>query len=430
MTVIDSAIDRKSEDFLANTDFHRGLADGLQALLQQTALGGGEKAQQKLRQRNKLPARSRIDSLIDEGSPFLELSALAGHGLDPKAPAAGILTGIGKVAGALCMICANDPTVKGGTYTPMTVKKHLRAQEIAERNLLPCIYLVDSGGAFLPQQADVFPDRNHFGRIFYNQARMSAKGIPQLAAVLGSCTAGGAYIPAMCDESVIVHNQGTVFLGGPPLVKAATGETVTAEELGGADVHTRISGVIDHWAENEEEALSILRSTVARMSLEASAPASDGNYAEPLYPAEDLYGLLPRNPFQAHDIRELIACLVDGSEFDEFRVRYGTTLVCGFARLYGYPIAILGNNGVLFSETALKATHFIQLACRRRIPLLFMQNITGFMVGKEIEAGGIAKGWGKNGQCRRLCRSAQADPDRWRQLWRRQLRHVRPRLQP
>ena len=391
MTLINSVIDRKSEDFLANADFHRGLADELQALLQQIALGGGEKAQQKLRQRNKLPARSRIDRLIDEGSPFLEFSALAGHGLDPEAPAAGILTGIGKVAGVLCMICANDPTVKGGTYTPMTVKKHLRAQEIAERNLLPCIYLVDSGGAFLPQQAEVFPDRNHFGRIFYKQARMSAKGIPQLAAVLGSCTAGGAYVPAMCDESVIVRDQGTVFLGGPPLVKAATGETVTAEELGGADVHTRISGVIDHWAENEEEALSILRSIIARSSLEAAAPAAAADYAEPLYPAEDLYGLLPRNPFQTHDIRELIARLVDGSGFDEFRARYGTTLACGFARLCGYPVAILGNNGILFSETALKATHFIQLACRRRIPLLFMQNITGFMVGKEHEAGGIAK---------------------------------------
>ena len=336
--------------------------------------------------------RDRIDALLDPGSPFLEMSALAANGMyDGEAPAAGIVTGIGRVAGREVMVIANDATVKGGTYYPMTVKKHLRAQEIAEQNRLACVYLVDSGGAFLPLQADVFPDREHFGRIFYNQARMSAKRIPQVAVVLGSCTAGGAYVPAMSDEAIIVKGTGTIFLAGPPLVKAATGEEVTAEELGGGDVHTRISGVADHLADDDAHALEIARSVVATLGGSKTLPADRTEPEDPVYDPREIYGVLPLDVRQPYDVREVIARLVDGSRFQEFKARYGTTLVCGFARLAGFLVGIVANNGILFSESALKATHFIQMCARRKIPLLFLQNITGFMVGKAYEQGGIAK---------------------------------------
>jgi len=386
-------VDRNSVEFAANATHQRALAQELSARLAQVRAGGGEKYRKRHEEQGKLFVRERIERLLDPGSPFLELSPLAAWGMyGGDAPGAGIVSGIGRVSGRQVMIVANDATVKGGTYFPMTVKKHLRAQQIAEENGLPCLYLVDSGGAFLPLQDEVFPDVNHFGRIFYNQARMSAKGIPQIAAVMGSCTAGGAYVPAMSDESIIVKGTGTIFLGGPPLVKAATGEDVSAEELGGADVHTRKSGVADHFAENDDHAIEILREIVA--TLPAKKNFSGGSFApaqEPLYPMDDLYGILPRSFRESYDVREIIARLVDGSQFREFKARYATTLVCGFAKIWGYPVGIVANNGILFSESALKAAHFIELCDQRGIPLLFLQNITGFMVGKEYEAAGIAR---------------------------------------
>ncbi|HEY6150836.1 MAG TPA: carboxyl transferase domain-containing protein [Gaiellaceae bacterium] len=359
----------------------------------EVARGGGEKALEKHRSRGKMTARERIDRLLDPDTAFLELSALAAWEMyDGQAPGAGMVTGIGVIEGRECVLVANDATVKGGTYFPITVKKHLRAQEIAEQNRLPCIYLVDSGGAFLPLQADVFPDREHFGRIFYNQARLSAKAIPQIASVMGSCTAGGAYVPAMSDETIIVKGTGTIFIGGPPLVKAATGQEVTAEELGGADVHARLSGVADHYATNDEHALALVREIVRNLDLPPKAPPWE--VARPESPAadpEELYGLIPNDFREQVDPRELIARLVDGSRFHEFKALYGETLVCGFARIEGYPVGILANNGVLFGESAAKGAHFVELACKRRVPLVFLQNITGFMVGKEYEAGGIAR---------------------------------------
>ncbi len=357
------------------------------------ALGGGDRATERHRSRGKLLARERIDLLVDPGSAFLELSALAAWGVyDDQAPAAGIVTGIGVVEGRECVIVANDATVKGGTYFPMTVKKHLRAQEIAEQNRLPCLYLVDSGGAFLPLQDEVFPDRDHFGRIFFNQARLSAKGIPQIAVVMGSCTAGGAYVPAMSDETIIVKGTGTIFIGGPPLVKAATGQDVTAEELGGADVHARRSGVADHYANSDEHALAIARSIVRNLNTRRpELPWEIAPREEPAVDPSDLYGLVPEDFRQQLDARELVARIVDGSRFHEFKALYGETLVTGFARIEGYPVGILANNGVLFAESSQKGAHFVELACKRRIPLVFLQNITGFMVGKDYEAGGIAR---------------------------------------
>ena len=400
MPQIISKIDAGSPAFKANAAQMRAVVDELIARSSLVAQGGGVEANAKHIARGKLLPRDRVAALLDPGSPFLELSALAAWGLYGKdavadqpgdAPAAGVITGIGRVSGVECVIVANDATVKGGTYYPMTVKKHLRAQEVAMQNNLPCIYLVDSGGAFLPLQDEVFPDKEHFGRIFYNQANLSAKGIPQIACVMGSCTAGGAYVPAMCDESIIVKNQGTIFLGGPPLVKAATGEVVTAEELGGGDVHSRTSGVTDHLAENDKHALGIAREIVAHLNREKFAPVAMRESVEPAYPAEDLYGIIPKDTKQPFDIREVIARLVDGSDFHEFKALYGTTLVCGFAHLHGYPIGIIANNGILFSESALKGAHFIELCNQRGIPLVFLQNITGFMVGRKYETGGIAK---------------------------------------
>lgn len=375
-----------------NAEAMRTLVDELRARLAQARAGGGPAAVERHRSRGKLTARERIDRLVDPGSPFLECSALAAGGVyGGEAPAAGIVTGIGSVAGTLCTIVANDATVKGGTYYPLTVKKHLRAQEIAEQNGLPCIYLVDSGGAFLPLQAEVFPDRDHFGRIFFNQARMSAQGIPQIAAVMGSCTAGGAYVPAMSDEAIIVKGTGTIFLGGPPLVQAATGEVVSAEDLGGADVHTRLSGVADHFAENDEHALALVRQAVAHAGVRPADPWPMRKARPPDRPAEELYATVPADPRRSNDVREVIACLVDGSEFAEFKARYGTTLACGFAHLDGHPVGIVANNGILFSESALKGAHFIELCAQRGTPLVFLQNITGFMVGKDYETRGIAK---------------------------------------
>ena len=357
------------------------------------ALGGGEKAVERHRSRGKLPARERIDRLVDPGSAFLELSALAAWALyEGQAPSAGIVTGIGVIEGRECVLIANDATVKGGTYFPLTVKKHLRAQEIAEQNHLPCVYLVDSGGAFLPLQAEVFPDRDHFGRIFFNQARLSAKGIPQIASVMGSCTAGGAYVPAMSDETIIVKGTGTIFIGGPPLVKAATRQDVTAEELGGADVHARLSGVADHYATSDEHALALVRQIVRNLNPAPKRPPWDVLPAEePAADPEELYGLIPDDYREPFDPRVVIARIVDGSRFDEFKALYGETLVCGFARIEGCPVGILANNGVLFGESAAKGAHFVELACKRKVPLVFLQNITGFMVGKEYEAGGIAR---------------------------------------
>ena len=401
METLSSSISSSSPDFKQNSEHHRKLAGELRERLDRVGEGGGEKYRKRQEEQGKLFVRERIERLLDPGSPFLELSALAAYNLyDGDAPGAGIVTGIGRVSNREVLIVANDATVKGGSYFPMTVKKHLRAQQIAEENHLPCLYLVDSGGAFLPLQDEVFPDVNHFGRIFYNQARMSAKKIPQIAAVMGSCTAGGAYVPAMSDEAVIVKGTGTIFLGGPPLVKAATGEDVTAEDLGGADVHTRLSGVADHFAEDDDHAIEILRgivetlprpSTIDNRPLWSAVNSPWSLPEEPLYPAEELYGVLPSTFREAYDVREIIARLVDGSRFREFKARYGPTLVCGFARIHGYPVGIIANNGVLFSESALKATHFIELCDRRGIPLIFLQNITGFMVGREYEAGGIAK---------------------------------------
>ncbi len=396
MEPLTTSINPTSLAFKTNAAHHRALANELRERLAEVRKGGGEKYRKRHEEQGKLFVRDRIERLLDPASPFLELSPLAAFGMyDLEAPGAGIVTGIGRVSGREVMIVANDATVKGGSYFPMTVKKHLRAQQIAEENHLPCLYLVDSGGAFLPLQDEVFPDANHFGRIFYNQARMSAKGIPQIAAVMGSCTAGGAYVPAMSDEAIIVKGTGTIFLGGPPLVKAATGEDVSAEDLGGADVHTRLSGVADHFAEDDDHAIEILRgivSTLQRPNVQTALSALEvAPPEEPLYPADDLYGILPATFRETYDVREVIARLVDGSKFREFKARYGTTIVCGFARIHGYPVGVIANNGVLFSESALKAAHFIELCDQRGIPLIFLQNITGFMVGRDYEAGGIAK---------------------------------------
>jgi 3-methylcrotonyl-CoA carboxylase beta subunit len=392
MSVLTSQIDPRSPEFQASSMQLRALVDDLHRELNRSAEGGGVKAREKHTARGKLLPRERIRALLDPGSPFLELSPLAAHGMyDDAAPAAGIITGIGHVHGIEVVVVANDATVKGGTYFPMTVKKHLRAQEVALENRLPCIYLVDSGGAFLPMQDEVFPDKEHFGRIFYNQARMSGLGIPQIAVVMGSCTAGGAYVPAMSDETIIVREQGTIFLGGPPLVKAATGEVVDAEALGGADVHTSVSGVADHFAENDAHALSIARDIVASLNRKKAMPLALQAPSEPHYPAEELYGVIPQDTRRPFDIREVIARIVDGSEFHEFKARYGKTLVCGFAHIHGYPVGIIANNGILFSESALKGAHFIELCNQRNVPLVFLQNITGFMVGKKYENAGIAK---------------------------------------
>jgi 3-methylcrotonyl-CoA carboxylase beta subunit len=392
MSKLGTLVDTKSEVFEKNTEAFSELVDELREISAEARRGGGEKAQRRHKERGKLPVRERIERLLDPDTAFLELSPLAAFGLyDGRVPAAGIVTGVGRVSGREVMVVANDATVKGGTYYPMTVKKHLRAQEIAEQNYLPCIYLVDSGGAFLPLQDEVFPDREHFGRIFYNQAQMSAKGILQVAAVMGSCTAGGAYVPAMSDEVVIVKGTGTIFLGGPPLVKAATGEEVTADELGGAEVHTRRSGVADHFAENDEHALAIIRSVIENLNWENSVPWTVSEPEEPLYDPGELYGIVPSDYRQGYDVREVIARTVDGSRLHEFKPLYGETLVCGFARIMGHPVGILANNGILFSESALKGAHFIELCSSRGIPLVFLQNITGFMVGREYEAGGIAK---------------------------------------
>ncbi len=399
---LSTALNIDDEKARVNAAHNIALRDELRAKVAQAALGGNEKSRERHTARGKLLPRERVERLLDPGSPFLEIGQLAACDLyEGEVPGAGLITGIGRVSGRQCMIVCNDATVKGGTYYPMTVKKHLRAQEIAEANRLPCVYLVDSGGANLPHQAEVFPDRDHFGRIFYNQAQMSSKGIAQIACVMGSCTAGGAYVPAMSDESIIVREQGTIFLAGPPLVKAATGEEISAEDLGGGDLHARKSGVVDHLAENDEHALTIVRDIVSHLgspaeagALGATAPASAGALREPRaphYDADELYSIIPEDVRAPYDVHEIIARLVDGSEFHEFKALYGTTLVCGFAHIWGMPVAILANNGVLFSESALKGAHFIELACQRRIPLLFLQNISGFMVGGKYEAEGIAK---------------------------------------
>ena len=392
MAVLESRIDTRSEAFESNAQHHRALAAELRDLAARVALGGDERSRERHVRRGKLLPRDRVRVLLDTGSPFLEIGQLAGHELyDDVIPAAGLVAGIGRVSGQECVVIANDATVKGGTYYPVTVKKHLRAQEIAQENALPCIYLVDSGGAFLPMQAGVFPDKDHFGRIFYNQANLSAAGIPQIAVVMGSCTAGGAYVPAMCDQAIIVQNQGTIFLGGPPLVKAATGEEVDAETLGGGDVHSRHSGVTDYLAVDDEHALALAREAVAASPVRYRPTLEARETIEPRYPAAEIYGVLPRDTRTPYDVREVIARLVDGSDFHEFKALYGDTLVCGFARIFGLPVAILANNGILFSESALKGAHFIQLADRRGVPLLFLQNITGFMVGRRYENEGIAK---------------------------------------
>ncbi len=385
-------MDPLSPHFQENAAHYEGLLEELRKALARVREGGGPEAVAKHRARGKMLARERIDALLDPGSPFLELSPLAAYGVyDDEAPGAGIVTGIGAIHGQECVLVANDATVKGGTYYPITVKKHLRAQEIARENRLPCIYLVDSGGAYLPLQADVFPDREHFGRIFYNQARMSAAGIPQIASVMGSCTAGGAYVPAMSDQAVIVRGTGTIFLGGPPLVKAATGEEVTAEELGGGEVHARISGVADYLAEDDAHAIRIVREIIAGLNRVKRVPADLAPPEDPLYDPKEIYGILPKDRRQPFEVREIIARLVDGSRFHEFKALFGPTLVCGFARWMGYPVGILANNGILFSESAQKGTHFIELCCQRGIPMVFLQNITGFMVGKQYENEGIAK---------------------------------------
>jgi len=396
MPAIKSKLNPRSQDFTANAEQMQSLIDDLRDKMQVIAQGGGKERQDKHTGRGKLLPRERVRQLLDVGSPFLELSQFAAYGMyENQVPAAGIITGIGRVNGQECVIVANDATVKGGTYFPETVKKHLRAQEIAEQNHLPCIYLVDSGGANLPQQDQVFPDRDHFGRIFFNQANLSSKGIAQIAVVMGSCTAGGAYVPAMADESIIVKEQGTIFLGGPPLVKAATGEEVTAEDLGGADVHCKTSGVTDHYAVNDEHALSLTRNVISHLNKQKFSPWDIQKPVEPLYPKEEIYGVIPTDSRKPFDIREIIARVVDGSEFDEFKPLYGSTLVCGFARIWGYPVGIVANNGILFSESALKGAHFIELCCQRNIPLVFLQNITGFMVGRKYENSGIAKNGAK-----------------------------------
>jgi len=395
MPVIESKLNSRSEDFRANAAAMQAIVADLKAKVAKLAEGGGAKAREKHLARGKLLPRDRVNELLDPGTPFLEFSQLAAYGMyQDEAPGAGVITGIGRIAGVECVIVCNDATVKGGTYYPVTVKKHVRAQEIAAENRLPCVYLVDSGGANLPNQDEVFPDRDHFGRIFFNQANLSADGIPQIAVVMGSCTAGGAYVPAMSDESIIVKNQGTIFLGGPPLVKAATGEIVSAEDLGGGDVHTRLSGVADHLAQNDAHALVIARSIVG--NLNRSKPTPPPREARPpRYEPESIYGVIPTDTRKPFDIREIIARVVDDSEFDEFKARYGTTLVCGFAHLWGYPVGIIANNGILFSEAALKGAHFIELCCQRKIPLVFLQNITGFMVGRKYENEGIARNGAK-----------------------------------
>ena len=394
MNILNSKINIRSDDFKNNQSAMQLLVDDLKQKAQQIALGGGLKAREKHLARGKLLPRERVDHLIDAGTAFLEIGQLAAYQVyADDIPAAGVIAGIGQINGVTCMIVANDATVKGGTYYPLTVKKHLRAQEIAEQNHLPCIYLVDSGGAYLPMQDEVFPDRDHFGRIFYNQARMSSQGIAQIAVVMGSCTAGGAYVPAMSDETIIVRNQGTIFLGGPPLVKAATGEVVSSEDLGGGDVHTRLSGVADHLAESDEHAIAIARNIVANLNKKShqTVDAIDA----PLFNAEELYGIVPSDARKPFDVREVIARIVDGSRFDEFKARFGTTLITGFSSLYGMPIGIIANNGILFSESAQKGAHFIELCTQRNIPLLFIQNITGFMVGRQYETEGIAKNGAK-----------------------------------
>ncbi len=392
MPVISTKIDRSSDDFEKNTAAHEQLAAELRDVDEYVTQGGPERARERHVKRGKLLARDRINAVLDDGAGFLEIGRQAAWQVySDDVPSAGIVAGIGRVHGIECVVVANDATVKGGTYYPLTVKKHLRAQEIALQNRLPCIYLVDSGGAFLPRQDEVFPDREHFGRIFFNQANLSAAGISQIAVVMGSCTAGGAYVPAMCDESVIVRNQGTIFLGGPPLVKAATGEVVDAETLGGGSVHSRISGVTDHLADNDEHALQIARDIVANLNVARTCDAVRRDPTEPVYPAEDIYGIVSREYRFPYDVREIVARIVDGSEFQEFKKLYGATLVCGFAHVDGYPVGIVANNGILFPESAQKGAHFVQLCSRRRIPLVFLQNITGFMVGKRVEHAGIAK---------------------------------------
>jgi 3-methylcrotonyl-CoA carboxylase beta subunit len=401
MTVIQTQLNHRSAEFLANAALLQAAVDDLRVQLQKSAAGGGEKAMAKHVARGKLPPRQRVQMLLDPGTPFLELAPLAAHamylnkdGLE-DAPCAGMIAGIGRVNGVDCMVVCNDATVKGGTYYPMTVKKHLRAQEVAQQNNLPCIYLVDSGGANLPNQDEVFPDRDHFGRIFYNQANMSALGIPQIAVVMGSCTAGGAYVPAMSDEAIIVKNQGTIFLGGPPLVKAATGEVVSAEDLGGGDVHTRLSGVADHLAQNDAHALALARQAVGTLNRKKHIELQLREPAPPLYDAKEMYGVIPSDSRKPFDVREIIARMVDGSEFAEFKARFGPTLVCGFAHIEGMPVGIIANNGILFSESALKGAHFIELCCQRKVPLVFLQNITGFMVGRKYENEGIARNGAK-----------------------------------
>ena len=392
MTLLQSQLNARDDTFQANRDHMQAQVDHLRDTVAGLREGGGKKAQERHLARGKLLPRQRLQALLDPGSPFLELSQLAALNVyDDDVPGAGIITGIGRVAGQECMIFVNDATVKGGTYYPLTVKKQGRAQTIADENHLPCLYLVDSGGAFLPLQDEVFPDREHFGHAFYNQARMSAKGIPQIAAVLGSCTAGGAYLPAMADESIIVKNQGTIFLGGPPLVKAATGEVVTAEELGGADVHCRTSGVTDHYANNDHHALELMRRAVSRLNRVKPVNLDLREPQEPLYDTREVYGVIPADSRQPYDVREVIMRIVDGSDFDEFKALFGETLVCGFARIHGYPVGIVANNGILFGESAVKGAHFVELCAQRKIPLVFLQNITGFMVGKQYEAGGIAR---------------------------------------
>ena len=397
MAILETKLNARSAEFQANAAAMRTVVDDLRAKLAQTTLGGGEAARAKHTARGKLLPRERVQMLLDPGTPFLELSPLAALNMYPdrdgtdSAPCAGVITGIGRVSGVDCLIVCNDATVKGGTYYPMTVKKHLRAQEIAAQNHLPCIYLVDSGGANLPNQDDVFPDRDHFGRIFYNQANLSAQGIGQIAVVMGSCTAGGAYVPAMSDETIIVKNQGTIFLGGPPLVKAATGEIVSAEDLGGGDVHTRLSGVADHLAQNDPHALALARAAVANLNRQKRVAVATVPSRAPKYDTSELYGVIPADTRKPYDVREIIARIVDGSDFDEFKARFGSTLICGFARIEGMPIGIVANNGILFSESAQKGAHFIELCCQRKVPLLFLQNITGFMVGRKYENEGIAR---------------------------------------
>jgi len=401
MSVLQTQLNSRSADFLANAAALQTVVDDLRVQLKKSAAGGGEKAKAKHVARGKLPPRERVQMLLDPGTPFLELAPLAAHAMYlnkegiEDAPCAGMIAGIGRVNGVDCMIVCNDATVKGGTYYPMTVKKHLRAQEVAQQNNLPCIYLVDSGGANLPNQDEVFPDRDHFGRIFYNQANMSALGIPQIAVVMGSCTAGGAYVPAMSDETIIVKNQGTIFLGGPPLVKAATGEVVSAEDLGGGDVHTRLSGVADHLAQNDAHALALARQAVGSLNRKKNIELQLREPVAPLYASQEIYGVIPADSRKPFDVREIIARIVDGSEFAEFKARFGPTLVCGFAHIEGMPVGIIANNGILFSESALKGAHFIELCCQRKVPLVFLQNITGFMVGRKYENEGIARNGAK-----------------------------------